>query len=72
MLHLEPPFLLSHSYFVSFTPAGSGGAALSGGGLAHGTAPRRSAGGQRQQRGVHSGVSPGTLPQGRQETLRQS
>lgn len=57
---------------VSVTSAGSGGAAISGGGLAHGAAPSRSAGGQRQQRGVHSGVSPRTLPQGCQETLRQS
>lgn len=54
------------------TPAGAGGAAVSGGGLAHGAAPRRSAGGQRQQRGVHAGVPHGTLPQGRQEALRQS
>lgn len=51
--------------------AGSGGAAFRRGGLAHSTTSRRSAGGQRQQRGVHSGVSPRTLPQGRQETLCQ-
>lgn len=53
-------------------PAGPGGAALSGGGLADGAASRCAAAGQRQQRGVHAGVPPGTSPQGREETLRQS
>lgn len=52
--------------------AGAGGAAVSTGGLAHCSAPSCPARGQRQQRGVHSGVSPGALPQGREETLRQS
>lgn len=57
---------------VAVPPAGAGGAAVGGGGLAHGAAARRPAGGQRQQRGVHAGVPHGTLPEGRQEALRQS
>lgn len=58
--------------FAAVSPAGAGGAAVGSGGLAHGTAPRRPAGGQRQQRGVHARVPHGTLPQGCQEALRQS
>lgn len=54
------------------TSAGAGRAVISSSRLAHSAATSRPAGGQRQQRGVHSGVSPGTLPQGCQETLRQS
>lgn len=57
---------------VGLLPAGAGRAAVSRGGLAHGAAQSCSAGGQRQHRGVHPGVSPGTLPQGCQKTLRQS
>lgn len=60
------------SVTVWWRPTGSGGAALGNGGLAHGSASSRSAAGQRQQRGLHPGVSPRTLPQGREETLRQS
>lgn len=52
--------------------AGPGGTVVSCGWLAHSAATSRPAAGQRQQRGVHSGVSPHTLPQRRQETLRES
>lgn len=57
---------------VGLLPAGAGGAVVSCGGLAHGAAQSCSAGGQRQHGGVHPWVSPGTLPQGCQKTLRQS
>lgn len=59
-------------YSSLFSSAGSGGPVISSGRLAHSAAPSCSASGQRQQRGVHSGVSSRTLPQGCQETLRQS
>lgn len=61
-----------HYNTVCVTSAGAGGAVIGRSGLAHSAAASRPAGGQRQQRGVHSGVSPRTVPQGRQETLRQS
>ena len=51
--------------------AGAGGAVVVGGGLADGPAPRRPAPGQGQQRGLHPGAPAGTLPEGRQEALRQ-
>ena len=52
-------------------PAGARGAAVVGGGLADGSAPRSPAPGQGQQRGVHPGAPAGALPEGRQEALRQ-
>ena len=63
--------LVTRSLPPSLPPAGAGGAAVVGGGLADSPAPRRPAPGQGQQRGLHPRAPTGTLPQGRQEALRQ-